>query len=786
VIGETISHYRVLAKLGAGGMGDVYLAEDTALKRKVALKFLQADINVLGHAKQRFLREARAAATLHHPNIVHVYEVGEADGKPFIAMEYIDGETLDRHIDRGPLDVREILRIGTEIADALAEAHQAGITHRDIKSSNVMITPRGHVKVLDFGLAKVVAEAADHSGVDSSTEVRTAAGVVVGTVHYMAPEQALGRDVDERADLFSVGAVLYELATGRRPFAGASPTETLDRVLHAQPEAVTRFNRDAPADLERIIRKCLEKEPERRYQSARELIADLRNLQRDLGRVARVGETRISIGRTWRLWAALGTALVIASAAALYWRHSRNQSIDSVAVLPFTNAAADGGNEYLSDGITENLIDRLSRVSALRVVPRSTVFRYKDREVNPSAIGRELSVRAIILGRVAQRGQALTVRAELVDVNNDAQLWGAQYDRSVTDLQALQDELASAVAERLRPDVTIGEHRDLTRRFTESPEAHLLYLKGRYFWNKRSPQEIRKGLDYFRQAIDLDPAYSLAYAGLADCYNFLGAIGISALPPHEAMAKARAAALKALEIDDSLAEAHASLGFVKFYYDWDWPGAEREFQRAIALNPKYPPGHQWYAHLLMARGRTSEAIAAAKRAVELDPLSLAANMSAGWLYEWARQPQLSIQQLRKTLELDPTFTQARWFLGVAYEQSGMYDEAVAELEKTVAASPDDAVYLASLGRAYATAGRRSDAINIRRQLEERSKRSFVPAYWMASLYVALGDSEAAFRWLEKAYAERSGGLVWIGVDPRMDPIRPDPRFAALRQRIESD
>ena len=779
VIGKTISHYRILDKLGSGGMGEVYVAEDTTLNRKVALKFQSVAPD--SAAKQRFMQEARAAAKLRHSNIVHIYEVGEADGQPFFAMEYVEGETLDRRIGKTTGEISEIIRIAADIADALDEAHRAGITHRDIKPANVMITPRGQVKVLDFGLARLDSETS-LTPIDASTQFRTGEGVVVGTLVYMSPEQALGRRVDSRSDLFSFGVLLYELITGRRPFSAGSAMETLDRILHAQPEPIGRWRPEAPPELERIIRKCLEKDPDRRYQTARDLRADLRNIERPVLLPERAAENRDRA--VWRPAVVLLSFVLVVAGAAIVWRRTRNVAVDSLAVLPFNNT---GGNatEYLSDGITENLIDRFSNLSHLRVVPRSSVFRYKDRDLAPQAVGRELRVRAVLLGRVQQRGQTLSIRAELIDVPNDAQLWGAQYDRSLAQLQSVQEEIASAVTERLRVKLTDTERRNLTRRYTQNSDAHLLYLKGRHWWNRRTPDAIRKGIDAFREAIDLDPGYSLAYAGLADCYNFLGAFGIAALPPNDTMPKARAAALKALEVNDSLAEAHTSLAFVKLYYDWDWSGAESEFKRAIELDHNYAAAHQWYSHLLMARGRTAEAVAAAKRAVELDPLSLPANMNVGWQYDWARQPELAVQQLRRTLELDPTFAQGLWGLGLAYAQKGMTQEAIAELQKAVAFSEGNAVYLASLGRVYAIAGRTADAARIRAELEERSKHSYVPPYWIAILCVGLRDDEQALQWLEKAYEERSGGLVWLAVDPRLDPLRSQPRFAALQQRIES-
>jgi eukaryotic-like serine/threonine-protein kinase len=647
-----------------------------------------------------------------------------------------------------------------------------------------MITERGQVKVFDFGLAKLTATGFEQTGSELPTQIKTSPGVLLGTVQYMSPEQALGREVDHRTDIFSLGLVLYEMATGKRPFTGATATETIDRILHAQPEPMGRLNPTVPAELERIIRKCLEKDRECRYQSARELLTDLRNLRRDGSQPSVITERRVreTLIRPHYIYVLLALVLLSVLGGAGYFV-TRNKAIDSVAVLPFTNESADPNLEYLSEGITENLINRLSQVPELRVVPRSTVFRYKGPSVDPLASARALGVRTVVVGKVAQRGETLSIQTELLDVTNESQLWGEQYNRRLTDLLTIQDDIARAIAEKLRLRLSSAEQQSLTRRYTGSAEAYQLYLKGRYFWNKRSREGIRKGIDYFRQAIDLDPGYSLAYAGLADSYNFLGAFGIAVLPPGEAMPKAKSAATNALEIDSSLVEAHTSLAFISLYFDWNWSAAERGFQRAIELNPNYAPAHQWYSHLLMARGRTGESIVEAKRAVELDPLSLAANLNLGWQYHWAKQYDLAVEQLRKTLEIEPNFEQGHWGLGLAYEGKGLFEEAAKEFQKAVDLSGGDAVYLASLGHTYAIGGRKADAMRIRDELEQRSKLSYVPPYWMATLCIGLGEKDQAFRWLGKAYEERSGALSWLGVDPRLDSLRSDPRLAALSQRV---
>jgi len=782
---ESISQYRVLKKIGEGGMGEVYLAQDTRLNRTVAIKILPAAVSHDRERLSRFLQEARAAAVLQHPHIAHVYEVGEENGINFIVMEYVQGQTLDARIRSHPLDLKETITLAAQVADALLEAHEKGITHRDIKPSNIIVTPRAGVKLLDFGLAKVATVRNVELDSELPTALKTTTGAVIGTVTYMSPEQALGRKVDHRSDIFSLGIVIYEMVTGRKPFVGKTTTETIDRIVHAQPQAIARFNYDVPTELERIVRKALEKEPEHRYQSAGDLLTDLRTLQRDLVSTDRPDTTtRRKYASRPLVYALIALAILVLTGVVAYRLLVKNQPIDSVVVLPFTNEGGDPNTDYLSDGISENLINRLSQLHDLRVVPRNTAFRYRGQQVDAQAVGQTLGVRAVILGRVVQRGDILIIQAELIDVQNQSQLWGDQYQRNATDLLALQTEIASAIAEKLRLRLNESERIRLSKRDTENPEAYQFYLRGRYFWGKRTESGIRKGLENFKQAIDLDPAYARAYAGLADCYNFLGAFGIALMPPGEAMPKARAAATRALEIDDSLADAHTSYAFVRFYYDWDWAAAEKEFQRAIELDPSYAPAHQWYSHLLMARGKTDEAITRAKHAVQIDPLSLAANMNVGWQYHWSRQYDSAITHLQSLAEMDPNFEQGFWGLGLAQEGKGAVEDAIESFKKSSSLSGEKPLYLAALGHAYAVAGKRSGAISIRDDLESRSTRTYVPPYWMATLYVGLGDKDRAFSWLERAYQERSGGLVWLRVDPRLDPLRQDPRFAALAQRIE--
>jgi eukaryotic-like serine/threonine-protein kinase len=776
--GTNVAHYRIVSRLGAGGMGDVYLAQDTKLDRAVALKILPAEVADDQGRMRRFVQEAKAASALSHPNVAHIYEIGETDGVHFIAMEYVEGRPLRDKIGGQSLEAGEILDLGTQIADALDEAYSKGVTHRDIKPANIMITPRGQVKVLDFGLAKVTRPHAPNATSETETQAATDPGVVLGTVHYMSPEQALGRDVDHRSDIFSLGVVLYEMATGRLPFSGSTPAETLSRILQAQPEAMARLNYSVSPELERIVRKCLEKERERRYQSARELVVDLRNLKRD----SDSGSAAISVGQSRSLlWVALSILATALAVVAAFVCLGRGEPIESLAVLPFVNVGGDPGTEYLTDGITENLINSFSQLPRLRVVPRSLAFSYKAREVDPRKVGRDLNVRAVLMGRVVQRGDGLNVQAELVDVTEVSQLWGRQYSRKFSDILTIQEEIAREVSAKLRLRPTVEQNKRLAKRSTENTEAYQAYLKGRYYWNRRTEQTLKRAVEYFQQAIDKDPDYALAYAGLADCYAVYTSYQVEA--PRESGTKARTAAIQAVKIDETLAEPHASLGMTLMQYDWDWAGAEREFQRSIQLDPKYPTAHNWYGIYLGSTGRAEQAVASQRRAQQLDPLSLIINTGAGWELYFARRHQEAIEQIRKTLEMDPTFARGHWFLGLAYEQEAMYREAIAEFQEAFDLSEGSPSMLGTLGHAYALSGNREKARQALAHLQELSKRRYVPPFDPAVIYAGLGDKERAFEWLEKAFEDRSWGMVRLKVDPRFDRLHADPRFASLLRRM---
>lgn len=790
MIEQSISHYRLLKKVGSGGMGEVYLAQDTQLDRPVALKLLLPQFTQDEDRLHRFKHEARAISALNHPNILTIYEIGAAGSDHFIATEFINGVTLRQHMKGIRIKITEALDIAMQIAAALAAAHAAGIMHRDIKPENIMVRPDGYIKVLDFGLAKLFEQRATDSGAITMPMVETAFGVVMGTVSYMSPEQARGLKVDARTDIWSLGVILYEMAAERVPFEGPTTSHVIVSILEKEPEPLRVGTLEVPADLQQIVTKALAKDREARYLTTRDLLKDLRKLKQrmELEEIERPTKADIS-GKTTIIRSskqALGPAKnqdagsSTGTRAPSSRRRRSQKTIDSLAVLPLLNVSADPDAEYLCDGVTESIINTLSQLPKLRVAPRSTVFRYKGREVDPQEVGQDLGVRAVLTGRVFQHGDKLIIGAELVDVVNDSQLWGERYNRKLSDILEVQEEIAKEISENLRLRLTAEEKRRLTKRYTENTKAYQLYLKGRYFWNKRTKDELKKAIEYFNEAIEKDPTYALAYSGLADCYVVLGIFG--ALPPNEVMLKAKMTSMKSMAIDDTLAEPHASLAYVRAFYEWDWSGAEREFERAIELQPNYAVAHHFYSFYLAAMGRLDEAIVEEKQAHELDPISLIISTNIGMYLYYARQYDKAIERCRKTLRMDPTFFPAHIFIGLAYEQKGMYEEAVAELEKAISLSGGD-LSLAGLGHAYAVSGKRDEAQKLLNELNEQSQQRYVSPYYMAMISAGLGEHDQSFEWLDKACKDRSGWLVFIKVDPNLDGLRSDPRFTDLLLRI---
>ena len=829
---SNIAHYRIVSKLGEGGMGEVYLAEDLKLGRRAALKILTGDLIDNPQHLQRFEREARAASALNHPNILTVYETGEAEGKHYLASEYIGGERLSERIRRRPRKLAEVIDIGIQIASALAAAHEAGIVHRDIKPDNIMVRKDGLVKVLDFGIAKLTQPhetGLDTEGVTKAL-LKTTPGVVMGTTKYMSPEQARGQDVDQRTDIWSLGVVLYRMTTGTAPFDGDTMSDVIASILKTEPAPLTSEAQPIPRELEQIINKALRKNREERYQHAKDLLDDLAECKREFEFLSKLatsvppdrtgaqtspqtaqsmsGETSYAaqppdtltsefIAREVKrhnrplivvLAVLIGVITVgglIALSALTYSRYfaaATPASIDSVAVMPFTNATGDPEMEYLSDGLSESLINNLSQLPGLKVIARSSAFRYKGKSTDAEEVARALGVKSILTGRVLRHGDSLQISVELMDARDKTQVWGAQYNRSGKDLLAVQQEIAQEISRNLRLKLSSAQQTRVGNAHTANPEAYELYLKGRFYWNKRTGEALTKSVEYFNQAIEKDPTYALAHAGLADAYNVIPFY--SGATPHDSYPKAKAAARRALELDPSLAEARTALAVALMNYDWNLTESNKEFERAIGLNPNYASAHHWYAREnLTIMGQYDRALAEMRRAQELDPLSLIINANYGKAYFNARRYDEAIQQLQKTIEIDPTFFVAHHYLGSAYAMKGAYAEALASYQKARELNASDPHVVALMGRLYAVTGDRAKAMDVTAQLKAMSTQRYVPDYNFALIYAALDEKDKAFESLEKSYQGHTIDMLTLHYDPLIDRLRSDPRFVDLVGRV---
>ncbi|HEX9983599.1 MAG TPA: protein kinase [Thermoanaerobaculia bacterium] len=753
--GSRIGPYEVLTLLGEGGMGQVWRGRDPRLGRDVAIKILNRDSQHDAEAVARFEREARAIAALSHPNLVAVYDVGRENGTFFVVMELLEGRTLRDQILHMPLSWRRAVEVGAEVAEGLAVAHAKSVIHRDLKPENIFLTTDGRVKILDFGLAQTdpFLAQSDEANIPTTKWFQTDPGTVIGTLGYMAPEQLRGEAVDPTADIFSLGCILFEMVTARKAFHRESGAATIAAILKEDlPRDV--LSESVPSEFQRIIEGCVEKNPSARFQSARDLALTLR-----------------AIGSSTAMQGDLIRKLTTPR---------RSKSIDSIAVLPLRNATNDPNAEYLSDGITEAIINKLSQLPKLKVMARSTVFRYKNRDADAQQVGRELRVRAVFTGRLAQLGDRFLINVELVDAADGSQLWGETYNRELADILKLQEEMAREITEKLRLKLTGAEKKKLRKRQTESTDAYQLYLKGRYQWNRRTEESVNRGIAYFREAIDSDPSFASAYAGLADSYITL-ATNIP-LPPNDVMPKAKAAAMRAIEMDMDLAEAWASLGAVKWWYDWDWDSAEEAYRRAIELNPNYAGAHDGYGMLLCARNRPSEAIEQITRACDLDPLSLIIAVHAGWPFHFARDYEGAIRRFRKALELAENFIPAHGWLGMALGQQHRYDEALDAFRRALEVDRIP-ILQAMVAHTYAIAGRRAEAEEVLHGLLEEAKGRYISPYDIAIVYAGLGDKAAAIAKLEAAFEDRSAWMVFLAVDPRLDGLRNERAFGRLIAKV---
>jgi eukaryotic-like serine/threonine-protein kinase len=786
MVGKTIAQYRILEKVGEGGMGVVYKAQDLTLNRIAALKFLPHHLTTNEAEQDRFLQEAQAASALNHPNVCIIYGLAKEDDQLFIAMEYVDGTTLQRKIAGGGLLLKDALGYALQIGEALQEAHSKGIVHRDVKAENIMVTAKNQIKVMDFGLAKL-----------KGSMKLTRSSSTVGTAAYMAPEQIQGGEVDARSDIFSFGIVLFEMLTGHMPFRGEHDAAMMYSILNEQPQSLRQYRDDCPPDLDRIVLRALEKDPEDRYQHIDDMVSELRHLQKQTTRLVRppgeqermnipaavtqaaapvMAEKPRSPLRRLGVILVAGAAVLIVVIAVVLLIRKPSETITSMAVLPFVNVSGDANVEYLSDGFTEGLINSLSKLPGIKMMSSRSVFKFKGKDIDPQMAAQELHVGAVLTGRILQRGDGLSISAELINALDNSHIWGNQYDRKASDLIAVQAAISREISDQLKVAMTGDQQKRFTALPTKNVEAYQLFLKGRFSLNKRSEEGFDKAIGYFQSAVAMDPSFALAYAGIAETYVLKGSYFL--IPIEKAIDSVRATARKALELDETIGEAHTALASVG-EWTWDWPSAEKEYKRSIELSPNFATGHQWYGEFLNAMSRGEEGLEEIRKAQELDPLSPVVYVSQGIGLVYLRRYDEAIRQIRKSLEIEPNFPRAFSLLAPAHLFKGAQSEAIQAAERAVVLSDSSSEYLGLLGLTYGTAGRRSEAEKILQRVQQLSKRQFVSPAVYVNIYIGLGDKNQAFHWLDRAVETHDPIVEFLKVDPTFDPLRGEQRFKDL-------
>jgi eukaryotic-like serine/threonine-protein kinase len=787
--GTQLGPYKILGSLGAGGMGEVYRAQDGRLGRDVALKVLHEQFAHDPDRLMRFEREARAVAGLTHPNILVLHDFGTEKGLTFAVTELLEGESLRQRLAHAALPWRKAVELAVAIAEGLAAAHAKGIVHRDLKPDNVFVTADERVKILDFGLAKLIDEARPVEAAETQGSTLTKTGTILGTAPYMSPEQLRCQAVDARTDIFSFGCMLYEMVAGKRPFSGRTYADIVGAILHSNPQNLAEAGIKVPAELERVIGRCLEKNPEARFHSARDLAFALRGIGLSSGEVAPAPAPAVR-SRSHVIWAASALALAGLGLAIAFWAkgavptNERSIGDDSakimeVAVLPFVNNTKDAENDYLGDGLPGGIIKSLSEVANLKVRSFSTVSRCRAPDLNLGEMGRQLKVHALLTGKIWPKKDGVALSVELVNVGDDSVLWSERYESKCADLQAVQSEIAKQICAKLRVPTTADEDKRLGRRFTENAEAFQLYVKGRYHWFKETEVGWKKAEEYFNQAIAVDPAYALAHAGLADTYF---ASSGRLMSPRQAAPMARKAAQNSLELDDNLAEAHIALGNILFWHDWDWPAAEKEFKRAIELKPSLALAHDAYFTFLVLLGRSEEAAKAMRQAVQLDPLTPYINIDAAWLEYYTRHFDLAIEHSKKVIELDRHYGNAHWILAMAQVHKGQHSKALAGFQR-LRQQDDSPLNVAWAAYGHGVSGDKAEAHRLLEELTALAEERYVDPAAFAIIHLGLEDKDQANQWLEKARDARSSAMVWLKVDPLFDELRGEPRFTELVKKM---